>query len=311
MAISPDGTLVYAPPSARSGGNLVWVDREGRSEPITTESQEYSAPTLSPDGTQVAYWFSSGGGSDLDIWVHDIPLGRSTRLTFGGFNAYPVWSHAGNELYHMSNQEGGFGIFKTAADGSHGSELVYKSTTANLVMSLMPDDASGLLYEVNPVTNRDIWSIRFGEDPEPLVVTPYNERAPILSPDGEWFAYVSDETGRDEVYVRRYPDTGGRWMVSTDGGREPRWARDGSELFYRAGDRLLAVRVESEGGFRAGRPEELFRGAFMADNFGNPAYDVTADGQRFVMVQGQSSNQNHLFVVLNWFEELNELAPRE
>ena len=136
------------------------------------------------------------------------------------------------------------------------------------------------------------------------MLTPFDERSPRFSPDGKWLAYVSDESGRDDVYVQPFPGPGPKWLVSTDGGIDPVWSRDGRELFYRKDDEMMAVSVAPKGEFAAGRPQRLFEIRFDADDNG-PAYDVSRDGKSFVMprgVQGRMPGELHL--VLNWFDEV-------
>jgi hypothetical protein len=126
----------------------------------------------------------------------------------------------------------------------------------------------------------------------------------IPTRESRWFAYVSDESGRDEIYVQPYPITGQRWRVSVDGGAEPRWAPDGSAVYFRNGDALLEAPVSLTPEFSSAPPVELFRGPFVLDGFGNPSYDVAADGKRFVMVQGEQTRPARLRVVVNWFDGL-------
>jgi serine/threonine-protein kinase len=142
----------------------------------------------------------------------------------------------------------------------------------------------------------------------PYLVTQYNERAPKISPDGRWLAYLSNETGLDEIYVESYPERGHKWTISTDGGTEPRWSRDGTELFYRQGDQMMVVDVGLGEEFRASKPRHLFEGRFEVGVIGNPDYDVTADGQRFLMVKrSEASAPVALNVILNWDQELEQL----
>ena len=139
---------------------------------------------------------------------------------------------------------------------------------------------------------------------QPYVVTPFNERAPVISPDGRWLAYVSNESGQDEVYVRAYPDPSGRWQVSGDGGVEPLWAPSGRELYYRTGDRFMAVEVNTRGTFSLGNRRPLFEGNYLM-NQNHTNYDVHPASGEFVTIKSQGS-PTELMVVLNWFEELME-----
>ena len=308
-AVADNGTLAYVPPTAVSLSTLVWVDRQGRVEPVTSERRSFSAPRISPDGTRVAAAYGAVGAASGDVWIHDLARDSATRLTLEGWNNYPVWTPDGERIMFISNRGGYWGMYAKATDGSGGAEAVQAGDAARLALSFTPDGGTFLFYEVNAATQRDIWVDPADGDPHPLVATEYNERGPMFSPDGKWFAYVSDEGGQDEIYVRRYADSGSRWKISVDGGAEPMWGPDGREIFYRSGDRMMVADVETEPAFRAGRPRELFRGSFARDSFGNPNYDISSDGQRFVMVQGETTGPDQLLIVLNWFEELQRLAP--
>jgi len=307
LDVSDTGTLVQAP-NVRGGlGALVWVDRDGTVTRVLEDLHNYRSPRLSPDGKQVAFWYGSNANSD--IWVLDLERRSSTRLTHEGFNAYPVWiPPQGSRIAFASNRGGHFDPYVIAADGSTPPEQLMKAEALRLMMSYTPDGRGGVFYEVNPNTLRDIWRWRADGEPEPLVVTPFNERSPVLSPDGHWFAYVSDESGQDEVYVSSFEGSRARYKVSIDGGVEPNWARDGRTLFYRSGESLMSVDVETTGRFVAGRPREILSGPYALDEFGTASYDVSPDGRRFLMVQqATSSTSESMEVVLNWFSELERL----
>ena len=160
----------------------------------------------------------------------------------------------------------------------------------------------------------DIWLLPFDGDrkPSPFFRTPFNERAAQFSPDGRWIAYMSDESGRFEVYVQPYPGPGGKWQVSTDGGEEPVWGRSGRELFYRNGERMMAVDIATQPTFSAGSPKVLFEGQYARNAYFIANYDVAPDGERFLMlkaVEQQEEALSQFNVVLNWFEELKQRVP--
>jgi serine/threonine-protein kinase len=151
---------------------------------------------------------------------------------------------------------------------------------------------------------------------ERFLETPSFEDAPQFSPDGRWLAYTSDESGRMEIFVKPYPGPGGKWQISTDGGTEPLWNHNGRELFYRNGDRMMAVDISTQPGFAAGKPRQLFERHYLANPIGNarPNYDISADGQRFLMVKPvdqEEAARTQINVVLNWTEELKRLVPPE
>jgi hypothetical protein len=157
----------------------------------------------------------------------------------------------------------------------------------------------------------DLWLLFLEGEPKerPLLQTPFREVDGIVSPDGRFFAYMSDESGTLEVYVRPFPDPGGKWQISNEGGSQPVWARSGREIFYRNGDRMMAVRIKTETAFRAGKPRVLFEGEFHRPEISFPQYDVTADDQKFVMIQDIETWPTQIHVVQNWFEELKARVP--
>ncbi len=202
-------------------------------------------------------------------------------------------------------------LFWKAADGGGSAEELLLSEYSLIPHSWSPDGRTLSFYEVNPETGRDLWVLALEGEPSPFLVSPFDERSPVFSPDGEWIAYVSDESGPDEVYLMRYPDAGIRVPVSTDGGQEPAWSGDGGELFYRNEDQMLGVSMVTKPTLEIGQPTLLFEGRYDRDDAasGNPNYDVTADGQRFVMVKGvEGSDQRQIQVVTNWFEKLKRLV---
>ena len=175
--------------------------------------------------------------------------------------------------------------------------------------------------EVNPNTGVDIWVQRMGDPSvgsgqatksQPFLRTPFSEGAARFSPDGRWLAYISDESGRYEIYVQPYPGPGQKWQISTDGGTEPVWNPKGRELFYRSGDKMMVVDISTQPSFTAGKPRVLFERHYQPTTTTPPNYDVSADGQRFLMlkpVQEEHAAPTQINVVLNWFEELKRRVP--
>ncbi len=306
FTVADDGSLVYAPISLESQQReLVWVDREGRSLPVVEERLPYIRPRLSPDGRRVAVEI------EQDIWIYSLERRARTRITFEGGRLTPVWTPDGEKVtFSTPNQRT---IDWKAADGSGKVETLTAGEYIVFPHSWSRDGQVLAFYE-NKAGQRDIWILPMEGDRAPVsfVATEFNERSPSFSPDGRWIAYVSDESGRNEVYLQPYSGRGGKVPVSTDGGREPVWCPEGSELFYRNGGRMMVVSVETAPALDIGVPRVLFEGRYAETDTpggGTQFYDVSRDCQRFVMVQDSDQAPTQLTVVLNWFEELKRLVP--
>ena len=189
------------------------------------------------------------------------------------------------------------------ADGSGEPEHILEGKYNRHPEAWSPDGKLLLFSEDHADTKMDLWTLDQNGVEKPLLTTRFDEQSARLSPNGRWLAYESNESGRFEVYVQRFPGPGGKWPISTGGGQVPVWARNGRELFYRNGDQMLAVAIQTEPSFVAGRPEVLFEGKYLN------RFDVAPDGQRFLMVARPEPPPNRIHVVLNWTGELSELAP--
>jgi eukaryotic-like serine/threonine-protein kinase len=237
-----------------------------------------------------------------------------TRLTFEGNTNYtPVWTPDGKRIAFESNKEGPVNPFWQLADGSGGLERLNTSENLQVPMSWSPDGQLLAYIEFNPTTGYDIWVLRMSDrKAQPFLRTQFNESVPRFSPDGHWLAYISDESGRYEIYVQPYPGPGGKWQISTEGGTEPVWNPNGRELFYRDGDKMMAVDIGTQSGFAAGKPRVLFEGQYAPTPGTSPNYDVSSDGQRFLMLKPNEQAEaapTQINVVLNWFEELKQKVP--
>jgi serine/threonine-protein kinase len=324
FGVSDDGTLVYVHgDSATFRNTLVWVDREGREQPIAVPPRNYLYAQLSPDGTRVAL---DSRDEDEDIWVFDLARATLQRLTFDqGLNRTPVWSPDGTRLAFTREVESEEAAYWQAADGSGVAERltggVSDPTGAAVTFpSAFLPDGSGLLYSIG--TN-DIGMVSIGGTPAgpPLIASSANEYNPVVSPDGRWLAFQSNESGRFEIYVRPFPDVGtGRWQISTNEGTRPEWSSDGKELFYfredsGAGAEVVAVPIEAGESFRAGTPKALFSGAYLAGQALRGTYDVSQDAQRFLMIKRVAGEREGavqtIVIVENWIEELKRLVPTE
>ena len=312
-SFSATGSLVYLPGRFQSAqSRLVWVNRNGAEQAVAAPVHDYQFPRLSPDSRRIAVNIVD---QETQVWVYDLSRGTLTRLTFeGDTNSLPVWTPDGKRIAFYSNKEGPTNIFWQLADGSGGLERLGTSQFPQVPRSWSPDGQLLAFHENNPTTKKDIWVLRLSDrKAEPFLRTQFNEGGPVFSPDGRWLAYISDESGRPEIYVQPYPGPGGKWQISTEGGNEPAWNRNGRELFYRTGNKMMAVEVTSQATFSAGKPKMLFEGQYLAVQRGltGTAYDVSPDGQRFLMVKETepSTSVTQINVVLNWFEELKQRVP--
>ncbi len=325
FAVSDRGTLIYvtggiAPDDARE---LVWVDRNGVVENLTALRREFLAPRLAPDGQRVAVITQpSAATGNPRIWIYDVPRRTLTPLTTVDEAAHwSVWSPDGTRVAFSSELAGKLDLFWKSADGTGTSERLTTSPYRKQPSSWSRDGKTLAFVQGGPpATGNDIWILDVmsaDHRPRPLLQTPASESFPTFSPDGGWLAYASNDSGRQEVYVQPYPGPGPRVLVSTDGGTSPTWRSDGKELFYYAvlpGNlrRMMAVPVKATAaGFSGGTPRKLFEGQYiMADPVNG--YDVTSDGQRFLMVQRldpPSESPSELVLVENWFEELKVRVP--
>jgi eukaryotic-like serine/threonine-protein kinase len=311
-SFSKSGSLVYLPGGvAGTQRRLVWVDRKGAEQPLAAPAVSYRTPRLSPDGRRVAVATTESG---FNIWLYDLARGTLSRLTFtgSGGNVTPTWTPDGKRVTFTSSAAGSSNPFWQPADGSSNAEsLTTFSAYAHNLGSWSPDGQTLAFEEINPTTKRDVWVLSMNDHKaRPLLNTQFNETAPQFSPDSRWLAYASDESGRYEIYVQPYPGPGGKWQVSTEGGTEPVWARNG-ELFYRSGDKMMAVQTTLKPSFSADKPKVLFQGQYVPSLQTMPNYDVAPDGQRFLMVKAseQDTSATQINVVLNWFEELKQKVP--
>ena len=336
VAVAATGTLVYVPGrgAARAARSLVWADRMGREEPVPAPVRAYQYPRISPDGTRVALDFSD---QDLDIWIWDFARLTFTRLTFDpGSDEYPVWMPDSRRVVFGSGPPNAQNLFWKAADGTGSADRLTQSPNDQDAQSVTPDGNLLVFREIGaqgaaPTRSADLMvlplravspspgtSASGGGSPlqvNPLIQTSYAEQTAEVSPGGQWLAYGSNESGREEIYVRPFPDVeSGRWQVSTGGGRTPLWSRNGQELFYVTPEAvLMGVRVERGPSWRSSVPAKVLECACFlgAAGFGR-TFDIAPDGTRFLMIKedgGTEAAPQNLVVVQNWFEELKRLVP--
>lgn len=309
VTLSSNGDLAFVEPPPPVAREFVRVDRQGRSEAVMTGPPDQGpSVSLSPDGTKIAVY--SVGGHRFSIWIVDLLRSTRTRLATEGQAHAPVWTADGAGVTLSSDRNGRFNLVTQAADGG-------AAPTSLVVSPLHQDpgswsrDGRWLAYaEMDPKTGFDLWAFDAASGkPQPFRRTAFNESFPAISPDGRWVAYVSDESGRRDVFAEAFPGGGSRLQISSDGGIEPNWSPDGHELFYRNAGRLLSVRVREGSALSASPAVALFEAPFDAGGtFGTRGYAVAPDGQHFYFVRTLAPAQmpHRIQVVLNWVDEFRE-----
>jgi serine/threonine-protein kinase len=321
FTVADNGTLVYVSgPIISTTTSLVRVDRKGAANPIGESLADVQGPRFSPDGRCIAVSARPDADQDSHIWVRDLERDTFTPLTFDRTSWWPVWTPDGERIATPSYEPEIMGaVYWMPADGSSPPErLIYGNEYPQSPLDWSPDGGTLVLQQqMHPETASDILIFRPGEDDEarPILEGSYDEYLADLSPDGRWLAYSSNETGQEEVFVRSFPDLGDKWQISTDGGAEPVWSPDGTELYYRTdeGRRIMVVDVVTEPSFSPGSPRLLFTGDFVQHMGFGRNYDIAPDGQSFVMVKQDLGGveEADVRVILNWFEELKRLVPTE
>ena len=313
--LSDTGTLAYIPGVAEGGERqLVWVDRQGRETPLPLPPRSYLYPHLSPDSKQLALEIE---GPSHDFYLYDFARGVLTKLTLDGLSHAPVWSPDGKRIAFRSwKLDGPMTMWSMPADRSAPEERLLDSKGFQSVVSWSPDGNYVAYVDQFPETRYDVLVLPLKGERKPIPVahTRFYEGSPKFSPDGKWLAYCSSESGRAEVYVQPFPGPGAKIQISSDGGNDPLWRRAGGELYYRDGDKMMVVEVLTHPSFTAGRPRLLWQGHYspgMSSSCGFPGvtsfnYDVTSDGQRFLMVKDQHQDvaSTRIHVVINWTQEL-------
>src|SRR5215475_8912689 len=313
LSVAENGTLVFQSGSAQLP-QLVWFDRSGKQLGTVGEPADYSNPSLAPDGKRLAVGVRDPKTEKRDLWLFDLARGARSRFTFDpADDLNPVWSNDGGRIFFTSNRKGQRDIFQKKVNAAEEEELIYTSPEIKNVCDLSPDGRL-LIYNTNPnpsnsndTTRNDLWLLPLeGErNPKPFLKTQFTEDQAVISPDGRWVAYRSNESGRDEIYVATFPQLSGKWQVSVDGGEEPQWRRDGKELFFTdAGRKIMAAEVKTgSGAFEAGAPKLLFETP-LTDS-GRNRFVVTGDGGQFLVITRLSAPAP-INVVLNWTAEIKK-----
>jgi Tol biopolymer transport system component len=298
FGVAADGTLAYVPAATlHDERTLVAVDRSGVARPLTDARHPYEDMDLSPDGSRLALTIE---GPSWGIWILELERGTLTRLTLENDNRDPRWTPDGRRVVYTSFRNGRYGIYQKAADGSGPEEQLTTGEYTQGPESWSPDGREMTFGQWSPETQSDLWVLPRPDgapgEPRLLVGTRFSEGGSIFSPDGGWLAYESPESGRFEVYVQPYPGPGGRVQVSTDGGEGPIWAPNGRELFYRSGDKMMVVPIETKPSFKAGSPRELFEGRYLHTG---QDYDVSPAGDVFYLIQ-EGPAPTEIRVVQDW-----------
>jgi Tol biopolymer transport system component len=301
------GTCVYIAGGTAAARTIATVDRNGVVRTLPLAPGSYSSPRFSPSGDKIALWVEQ---LLCDVDVYDVVRGTLTRLTSDFDNHYPIWTPDGRQITYISSKGGaGYEIVSRPANGSGPEAPLSRSPLHLTALTPLSWSPAGVLALADRGDIRVLSRSGDGE-PRPFEPSQFNEDTPAFSPDGRWLAFVSDESGRVEVYVRPYPGPGEKYSISTGGGSEPVWAHSGRELFFRNGDEIMAVDIRTTPTFSASRPRLLFTGGF-ARMAGHTNYDVSPDDQNFVMVNTGEEERvaSQITVITNWFDELKRLVP--
>jgi serine/threonine-protein kinase len=310
LAVSRSGAIAYYSGPRGGGRDLILMDHEGRVTPLPLKSDRYAAPSFSPDGKQIAYALGYGGNPLYsDLWLWDIARKTSTRLTFDSASGTPTWSPDGKRIVYSRKLSGpNYGVFWIAPDGSGAWDTLFARPGINVDGVLTPDQKHLIFQELEgpgfatggASGNWNLWitPVDSPASARPLLRNRFNELNAAISPDGQWLAYQSNETGTNAVYVRRLSEGGGRLRVSLGAGTAPHWSRDGHELFYRDGDSVFAVpiRTGAQPGIGAARTRFVLSSAI-----GEVA--IHPDGHSLVAVRSPIAQGGEIELVLNWFEQ--------
>ena len=326
LAVSREGALVYVSGAAVGIGSLapsfVWVDQDGGEELVPLPPRLYSQPRLSPDGSKLAVRVQDAvmDESEQLLWVYDIATGAALRLTNEALTFAPVWTPDSRNIVFGWNVGGEtFELYSAAADGSRRPEALSPSDigpAGDFPTSITPDGTTLIFSRQFAPSHIEVWQIGLadGETPRPVLGGAFIRGNAEVSPDGDWLAYRSNQSGQYEVYVQPYPGPGPTLPVSIGGGHGPVWSVDGSGLYYRRDGDVMVVEVNTAGGaIEIGTPREHIQGSyFTAAAGGTREYHVGQDGRLLMLTQNPPTGEipgGYLTLVENWFEELKDRVP--
>ncbi|MFA6455952.1 MAG: protein kinase [Bacteroidota bacterium] len=313
--VSDNGTLVYLPGAVEGESRkIVKINMKGETTIIDSGNHPYIEPKLSPDNKKVAIVIRDG--EDFDIWIFDIVSKTLNKLTFGGLNRTPQWSPDGKTIaYFKRTKDGITGIYLKPSDGSGEERQIFDGKDVRVYLNHWTRDGKYLLVDyLTKNSQSDLLVIPFTGDKTPwkYLETKRDEYESTISPNGKWIAYLTDETGSYQIFVRSFPNKEGKWQISNDVAEEPRWSPDGKYLYYRKSSQVMAVPVTTATTFSAGAPTVLIKN-FPAQNVDSGiSYDITSDGKYFITTQpAKGVSYKNISVVINWTEEVKNLMASE
>ena len=311
FAVADNGTLAYQTGSAGGMSQPVWLDRAGKQLEVLGPPGDYLRLRISRDGRRVAMDLRDPQTGQADIWIYDLSRRASTRFTSApADNIFPVWSPDDSRIVFESNRKGSDDLYQKVSSGTGNDEEFLAQEGRLLVPTDWSSDGRFIAYNLIDASTKRGWDLGFYSSAEKktslFLSTPANEANGRFSPDVRWLAYASDESGRYEVYVQPFPATGGKWQISTAGGGQPVWNRNGKEIFYVSADnKLMAVDVKADSGFEAGTPRALFDVRLKTGT--GWKYDISPDGQRFLAnIAVGETKANLITLVLNWAAEIKQ-----
>jgi eukaryotic-like serine/threonine-protein kinase len=308
FAVSASGVLGYLS-GATADSQLIWYGRDGKEQEKVGHAGSYTGVALSTDGQRAAISVGDANGS-YDVWIYELARGTMTRLTFEGVQATaPVWSRDGKIITYHTNRGGG-DLYSKASSGLGGEDVQVTSEDLKYPCDWSPDGKLLLYMTFKGGKGPHLWIHETAPEKKdyPLLSTNFTEESGRFSPDGHWLAYVSEETGKDEIFVVPFPSLSAKFQVSTAGGEQVAWRGDGKELYYVTSDRkLMVVSLDTTGGtLKAAQPQELFATAITKQHHALHQFDVTQDGQRFLINTRPEQSSEPITIYANWESELKK-----